>query len=83
MPNPSDDASAEACRRAHPAWKSRAIWLSSGAQRDRAGFLDGQRALRCLLIAVIGVEPIALIVLDASQRRGVHLVQDHAQDSIQ
>src|SRR5476651_2204996 len=36
-----------------------------------------------LLIAVIGVEPAAFIVLDAPQRRGIYLVQDYAQYSIQ
>ena len=52
-------------------------------QRVGALNLGWPEVSRSLLIAVIGVEPIALIVLDAPQRRGIHLVQDHAQDPIQ
>jgi hypothetical protein len=37
---------------------------------------------RTLLIAIIILEPDALIVLDTLQCSGVHLVQDHAMDSI-
>src|SRR5262245_44540171 len=40
------------------------------------------RGSRFLLIAVIRVEPLALVMLDGPQRRGIRLVQDHAQDSI-
>src|SRR5258708_21266717 len=53
------------------------------AQNDTRGNFGWPEVSRSLLIAVIGVEPIALIVLDAPQRRGVHLVEDHAQDAIQ
>src|SRR5690242_3318534 len=34
-------------------------------------------------VGVIGMEPIAFIVLDALKRIGIGLVQDYAQDTIQ
>src|SRR5436190_10746352 len=65
-----------------PACKCRAIRHSSAWSETRwnSGHPKGSRSL---LIGVIILEPIALIVLDAPQRSGVHLVQDHTMDPIQ
>ena len=82
-PTPFDRGSRLSMLPCPPAYKSWAIRLSNGAQRDIRWNSGWPEVSRSLLIAVIGVEPVALIVLDAPQRRGIHLVQDHAQDSIQ
>ena len=64
----------------HPL-QSRAVRHPS-ARREAPGFWHSEGS-RSLLIGVIILETVALVVLDAPQRRGIHLVQDHAQDPIQ
>ena len=58
--------------------KSWTIRHSNGEQSDRRWSSGWPELSRFPRIAVIGVESIAFVVLDAPQRGGVRLVQNHA-----
>jgi hypothetical protein len=42
-----------------------------------------QKTSRFFLIAIVSMEAVPLVVLNAAQRSGIRLIQDHAEDSIQ
>src|SRR5215510_12738825 len=55
----------------HPAFRAGPSGIPTACKETRARKSQMARVLCSLLVAVIGVEPIALIVLDAPQRRGI------------
>jgi hypothetical protein len=61
--------------------KSRAIRRSSA--RGNARNTGNPKVSRSPLIGVIVLETITLVMLDATKRRGINLVQDHAKNPIQ